>query len=562
MRMTGASAVVRMLAGYGVTHVFFTPTILTRSLVEMDDLPITRVSTHGEKAAAYMADGYARALHRPGICMAQVIGAANLSAGLKDAYMACSPMIAITGGPSPKFEGRKVYQEVDDFTMFGPVTKLNLRVESVTRLPEMLRQAFRVATTGSPGPVHLQLQGHWGQDIEDESAELDIRVEEQYAEIPPFRPRPESTAVQAVARLLGDARRPLIIAGGGVAYSRAESELLALAEKRSIPVATSLNTKGAVPDDHPLSVGVVGSYSRTCANQTAWEADVVFFVGSQTGGQVTNSWKLINPSAQILQLDIDGTQLGRHYSNAASMACDAKEGLLCLIEAVTEQPNTEWNDRVSAIKESWRNEIAPQFVSEASPMRPERICKEISRALPAGGVAVTDTGHSAMWAVQALDLVKPNQRLIRCAGSLGWGLPGTIGVKAALPDRPVIGFTGDGGFYYHLADLETAARYGINMVLVVNNNDALSQEAEDFEPLYEGRAPQSEESAKMWHYSKLNLAKVAETLGCIGFRAETPAELREALNAALVADKPVVIDAHSEFAAMAPTAWSGAGSSQ
>jgi acetolactate synthase-1/2/3 large subunit len=241
-----------------------------------------------------------------------VIGAANLSAGLKDAYMACSPVIAVTGGPSPRFEGRKVYQEVDDFTMFGPVTKLNLRVETVTRLPELLRQAFRAATTGCPGPVHLQLQGHWGQDIEDESAELDIRVEGQYAEIPPFRPRAETGDVEAVARLLTDARRPLIIAGGGVAYSRAEAELLALVEKRSIPVATSLNAKGAVPDDHPLSVGVVGSYSRTCANQTAWEADVVFFVGSQTGGQVTNSWKLINPSAQIVQLDIDGMQLGRH----------------------------------------------------------------------------------------------------------------------------------------------------------------------------------------------------------------------------------------------------------
>jgi acetolactate synthase-1/2/3 large subunit len=547
-----------MLTGYGVTHLFFTPTILTRSLVAMDDLPITRVSTHGEKAAAYMADGYARALHRPGICMAQVIGAANLSAGLKDAFMACSPVIAITGGPSQNYEGRKVYQEVDDFTMFGPVTKLNLRVETVKRLPEMLRQAFRVATTGCPGPIHLQLQGHWGQDVEDEEGELDISVEPLYSEIPPFRPRPEPSAVQAVARLVSEARRPLLIAGGGVAHSRAESELLALAEKLSVPVATSLNAKGALPDDHPLSVGVVGSYSRTCANQTAWEADLVFFIGSQTGGQVTNSWKLINPTAQVIQLDLDPSQLGRHYSNAASITCDAKEGLLCLIEAVTSKPNTEWKERVSAIKQAWLSEIGPQFVSEASPMRPERICKEISRALPADGVVVTDTGHSAMWALQALDLVKPNQRLIRCAGSLGWGLPGTIGVKAALPQRTVIGFTGDGGFYYHLADLETAARYGINMVLVVNNNDALSQEAEDFEPLYEGGNPQTEESAKMWHYSKLNLANVAETLGCVGFRAETPAELRDALAAALTTDRPVVIDAHSDVTAMAPTAWSGA----
>jgi acetolactate synthase-1/2/3 large subunit len=546
-----------MLAGYGVTHIFFTPCILPAALVEMDDLPITRISTHGEKAAAYMADGYARALNRPGICMAQVIGAANLAAGLKDAYMAFSPVIALTGGPSPNYEGRKVYQEVDDFAMFEPVTKFNARVGNVTRLPDMLRQAFRAATTGCPGPVHLQLQGHWGQEIEGASGDLDITAEGAYAAVPPYRPEPTSESVATVGGLLMEARRPLIIAGGGVTSSRAEHALVALAEKLSIPVATSLNAKGAIRDDHPLAVGVVGSYSRESANRIAFEADLVFFIGSQVGSQVTNKWKLLNPAAKVVQLDIDATQLGRHYPNEASLACDANRGLLCLIESVSTRPTSEWNARVGELVEAWRVDMEPHFTSDAIPMRPERICKEISRVLPNDGVVVNDTGHSAMWALQALDLVKSNQRFIRCAGSLGWGLPATIGVKAALPGRTVIGFTGDGGFYYHLAELETAARHGINMVLVVNNNEALSQEAEEFDPLYAGRS-QPDDSLRMWHYSKLNLGRVAETLGCAGFRAESPAELRDALEQGLAADKPVVIDARSQFHAMAPAAWSSA----
>src|SRR6267143_1028765 len=191
-RMTGAQALADMLQGYGVTHVFMVPAVLRRTLAEMERrTSIKRIHTHGEKAAAYMADGFARACGRPGICMAQVVGALNLAAGLRDAYLAHSPVIAFTGGRDPQTKFRKVYQEIDDVPAFEPVTKWNATVDAVERFPDMVRQAFRVATSGAPGPVHLQCRGNEGQ-LDQEEADIAPLVESQFARVPPFRPLPDA----------------------------------------------------------------------------------------------------------------------------------------------------------------------------------------------------------------------------------------------------------------------------------------------------------------------------------------------------------------------------------
>src|SRR3954451_10625702 len=230
-----------MLAGYGVSHVFMVPAVLRRSFAEMERrTSINRVHCHGEKAAAYMADGYARASGKPGICMAQVVGALNLAAGLRDGYLAHSPIIAFTRGRHPKTKFRKVYQEIDDVPAFEPVTKWNATVDAVERFPDMVRQAFRVATSGAPGPVHLQFRGNEGQ-IDQDEAELEPLVEEQLARVPPFRPVPDDRSVRAAIDALQAAERPVIVAGGGVRASGASAELIALAEALQIPVATSLN---------------------------------------------------------------------------------------------------------------------------------------------------------------------------------------------------------------------------------------------------------------------------------------------------------------------------------
>src|ERR1700730_7430254 len=289
-KMLGAECMADMLKGYGVTHVFHVPAVLRRSFVEMERrTDIKRLHVHGEKAAAYMADGYARASGNPGICMAQVIGALNLAAGLRDAWLAHAPVIAMTGGREPRTKFRKVYQEVDDMPALEPVTKFNATVDDVARFPDMVRQAFRVAVSGTPGPVHLQFRGNEGQ-IDGEEAEMDPIVEPAFSRIPPFRPQPEAAAVTAALALLARAERPVIVAGGGVRASGAGPELVALAETLQIPVATSLNGKDTIPGNHPLSVGVVGTYSRESAHRVVNAADLDCFVGSETGAMTTNFW--------------------------------------------------------------------------------------------------------------------------------------------------------------------------------------------------------------------------------------------------------------------------------
>src|SRR5688572_2161300 len=354
-RMTGSRMLAEMLKGYGVTHTFFVPTILMDALAEMDSLGIQKILTHGEKAAAYMADGYARAKNAPGVCMAQQIGASNLAAGLRDPFMACSPVIAITGGPATASRYRGAYQEVEDFTQFDSVTKLSARVDDLNRFPDLVRQAFRVATSGSPGPVHLRLLGSHGQGVEGE-AELQPTSELQFSRLPALRPAAEMGRMREALSLLSRARRPIIVAGGGVVASQAHAELVELAEKLQVPVATSLTAKDVILDSHPLAVGVAGIYSRACANQAVAEADLVFFVGAHAGGQVTANWKIPAVGTPVIQLDIDPQQLGRNYPNSVSLHADAKVGLRHMVDAQSKSPEAAkaWSSRIRELVGQWR----------------------------------------------------------------------------------------------------------------------------------------------------------------------------------------------------------------
>jgi len=553
-RMTGNRYFAEALQAYGVSHLFFVPTMMLPAMAEMEDMDIVRVVTHGEKAAAYMADGYARASRRPGVCLAQNIGSTNMAAGLRDAYMACSPVIALTGSSTPSVRYRHMYQEVEDFAAWDGVTKANLRVDSVQRFPDLLRQAFRVATSGAPGPVHLDMRGSHGQVL-DEEADLTPLFEERFSQYPAFRPAPDPADVSAALGALARAERPIIVAGGGVNASNAGPELVKLAEMLSIPVATALNAKDIMPDDHPLSVGVPGSYSRWCANRAISEADLVFFIGSHTGSQVTFNWQLVAPGASVLQLDIDENELGVNYPNAVSIHGDAKVSLQRLIsEAKPTGDRKEWLSRTRSLVDEYWEESEPMRTSDAVPIRPERICKEISEWLPEGGVVVVDTGHSGIWTGQMLRLTRKDQRFIRCAGSLGWAFSATIGVKAALPNNAVVCFCGDGGFYYHIGELETAARYGINPVIVVNNNFALNQEEMLFNSAYGGK--EHGKGYDMWHFrQEANLAKAAEALGCVGIRVERPADIRPALDRALASGRPAVVEVLSDVNAQGKRGW-------
>jgi acetolactate synthase-1/2/3 large subunit len=402
----------------------------------------------------------------------------------------------------------------------------------------------------------MRLRGSHGQNVEAE-ADLHPLIAERFAHVPAFRPAPERESVREAITLLAKAQRPIIVAGGGVVASQAQAELVQFAEKLQIPVATSLTAKDAIADDHPLAVGVVGIYSRACANQAVAEADVVFFVGAHAGGQVTANWKIPAVGTPVVQLDIDPEQLGRNYPNTVSVLADARMGLRHMIDAAqgkAPEAAKAWTGRVRELIAEWRAGAERMRNSDTVPLRPERICKEITEALPDDGVVVSDTGHAGMWSGQMIEITKPTQRYIRCEGSLGWGLPGAMGVKCALPERPVLLFTGDGGIYYHLAELETAARHGINLVVVINNNNSLNQEIPLVEAAY--REKRGERSGEIWRFQEgINLARVAETLGCAAFRVEKPGQLAELLPRAFAMGKPVVLDVASEEQALAPTAW-------
>jgi acetolactate synthase-1/2/3 large subunit len=553
--ITGAQALADMLHGYGVTHVFMVPAVLRRTFAEMERrTPIKRIHTHGEKAAAYMADGYARASARPGVCMAQVIGALNLAAGLRDAWLAHSPVIAFTGGRDPKTKFRRVYQEVDDVPAFEPVTKWNATVDDVSRIPDMVRQAFRTAVTGAPGPVHLQLRGNEGQ-IDQEEADMEPLYESSFARVPPFRPEPDAGSVQRAISLLQAASKPIIVAGGGVRASGAKAELVALAEKLQIPVATSLNGKDSIAGTHPLSVGVVGTYSRESANRAVAAADLVMFVGTEAGGMTTHFWAVPKVGVRAIQIDIDPEVLGRNYPLSVAVNADAKVALARMIaaaEASGASARKAWLATVRGFCEEYVSNYRTVLQSDAVPIRPERICGELTHHVPDDAIVVVDTGHAGMWMGGMYDLTSTTQDYLRSAGHLGWAFPAGLGAKCACPDRPVVTFTGDAGLWYHIAEIETAVRWRINAVTVVNNNASGNQSKRGFDRAYGGK--QTERARELWTFSPMNFARLADDMGALGLRVEKPADFAPALRRALEANRPAVIDVVTDIEALAPLA--------
>lgn len=553
--MTGAAVMAEMLKGYGVTHVFHVPAVLQGTMMELEKrTDIGRVHAYAEKSAAYMADGYARAYGRPGICMAQVIGALNLAAGLRDAWLARSPVIAFTGGRDPDTKFRGVYQEIDDMPSFEPVTKFNATVDAVHRFPDMLRQAFRAATSDSPGPVHLQFQGNLGQ-IDFEEADMEVLVEESFAQVPPFRPLTAEDQLRAALAQLEAAERPVIVAGGGARASGGAAELTALAERLNIPVATSLNGKDLIPGTHPLSVGVVGSYSRETANRIVNDADLVCFVGTSAGGMTTHFWQVPPLGTRAIQIDINPQNIGRNYPVIAAVNGVAKTSLARMLELTNAESRDRregWIQRVGEEKSSYYSKYDALMSSDAAPIRPERICKELSAHVPDDAIVVVDTGHSGMWMGGMFDLRAPSQSYMRSAGHLGWAYPASLGAKCGAPDRPVLCFTGDAGFWYHLTEIETAVRCGINTVTLVNNNSTGNQAAQYWDALYGGK--QTDKARELWNFTDVDFVRVAETMGATGIRVETAAELPGALEQAFAADRPIVIDVVSDIEAMAPLA--------
>jgi acetolactate synthase-1/2/3 large subunit len=300
-------------------------------------------------------------------------------------------------------------------------------------------------------------------------------------------------------------------------------------------------------------VGVVGSYSARCANQVVAEADLVIYIGSHTGDQVTHNWTVPALGTPVVQIDIDPAEIGRSYAGAIGVVGDAKMAVARLIEALDHRPGGAWLQRAQQLVAAWRAEIEPLRQSDAQPIRPERLCKEISDALPENAVLVADTGYSSIWTATMVNLVHPGQTYLRAAGSLGWGFPAALGAKCAAPGRPVICFTGDGGFWYHLSELETARRHNINTVTIINNNDGFAQGIDDVHAMYGDRPGNPEE---LYRFESVNFARIAQEMGCLGIRVEHPDEIGPALQEALAAERPIVIEVLTGLRYRAPEPWS------
>jgi len=551
--ITGAHYLAAALKQIGVSDVFFIDAVLRKTLIELEDQGIGRVLVHSEKAAAYMADGYARMSGRVGVCMAQSVGAANLAAGLQDGFLHRAPILALTGRKPPGFRYRNAYQEIDHAPLYAPVTKLHADVALIEELPLLLAQALRTAISGSPRPVHLDLDGLQGEIIENGRLDAPPLPDAALGRLPKLRPRAPAEQIEAAARALRGAQRPVLVVGTGAVQAEAHDAVRTLAEGFALPVATSLGGRGILPTTHPRHIGVVGTYSAPPTNELVHRADLVVFLGSHTGDQTTNNWTVPPPVRAIIQIDRDATEIGRNYPGVVGVEGCPRQALLDLFDALGDHtPWRDWAEEAAAHYADWHASMAPLRRSDATPIRVERLCHEISEALPENGVLVADTGYSGIWTGTMVELEHPSQRYLRAAGSLGWAFPAALGAKVGGPDRPVLCFSGDGAFYYHLGELETARRRGIPVVTVINNNSAFGQGLPKVRALYGNRPGDPDEIIR---FGPTNFAEVAKSFGVEGIRVEEPDAIRPALEKALSMNAPVVLDVVTDALPRAPEPW-------
>ncbi len=552
MTTTVAEVIAGTLKAYGVTHIFGMKDPID-IFHAAEALGLRAVTVHDEKHGAIMAHGLAKATNRPGVCAAMCgPGATNLITGLLEAKQSSIPLVVLVVDIAAAQRGRHAASELDHFAALGPFVKWIGRVETPARAAEMTRHAFRAATSGRGGPAVLLCP----RDVMGQIADCAVTVEAGFDSFPSSRPRASAQSVAQAAALLTGAERPVIVAGGGAVLSLAAQSVMTLAEELSAPVATTFNGRGVIADAHPLSLGVLGSstggrYGRgRVANEILGEADVAMIVGSRTGQICTSDWTLPGPRARLIHLDVDPLEIGRNFPTEVGLVGDARDSLEDLIEVCRglgrRAANPAQVARVAALRADWQDEVEGIFRSQQVPIRPERLLHEISTGIAPDARVVTDASYITGWAMSHIDSHGGGNVMFspRGTGGLGWGLPAAIGVKLAEPGRQVICVTGDGGFGYVLGEMETAARYGVNIVVVVFNNHTLGFQ-KHFEEKLLGTS---------WECDLLDVdyAAIARAMHWQAERIVNPEEIGDSLARALAADKPVLLDVIIDPEAIAP----------
>ena len=495
-----------------------------------------------ERTGAFAADAYARVSGKPGLCDATLgPGATNLVTALVESLNAGVPLIAIIGDSHRAHSWKNMTQECRQIGILRPAVKEILRIEMIERIPEFVRRAYAVATSGRPGPVVIDIP----EDITHAEYEFnlaDFYIDSETTRIPARRMRPGIEELARAAAMIAAAQRPILLVGGGLHLSDASTALVRFAEQQEIPVAHTMSGKGAIACNHRLSVGIFGRYDRV-ANGLIAQSDCVIVVGCKLGEVATKRYTLFKPGTPIIQIDSVAEEIGRTTRVALGLWGDARETLAALGEALPAGAGAAKAGRTAMVQEmhqrldAWQEQARERYDSTEVPINMGRLVGELRKALPADGILIADGGFAAHWTGLLFDTHRAGRTYLADRGlaSIGYGLPGCLGAQLAAPDKVVVGVTGDGGLNMTIGDLETARRAGANFVLVVVNNAASGYVKALQHSMY-GKYQSSD-------LIEMNYAKIAEAMGCRGIRVEDPALLADAYCTAFQnRDRPTVID--------------------
>ncbi len=542
--MTGGEALARMLMAHGAGPMYGMGGFQLLPFYDAARrLGLRHTLINDERCGVFAADAYAKVSGRVGLVDATLgPGATNLVTGLVEALNAGSPIVAIVGDTHRAHSWKNMTQEAHQADILRPASKEVIRVEMIERLPELVRRAFMVATTGRPGPVVVIVP----EDICHDSHPFDpeaLVADSRYEAAPALRARPDADDLAKAAALLAKAEKPLILAGGGVHISQAATELQAFAEAHGIPVAHTLSGKGAIACTSDLSAGLFGRYDRI-ANGMISESDCLLVIGCKLGEIATKRYTVPEPGKVLIHLECVAEEIGRTYAPTVPLWGDVRAGIGDLDVAMkalgsSAASRADWCAQVPVRMAAWRESARERLESDETPVGMGRLMGELNNILADDAILIADGGFAAHWGGLLYDSKKAGRGFVPDRGfaSIGYGLPGAIGASLAAPDRQVVALTGDGGFNMVLGELETARRMGLSPVIIVVNNAASGYVKALQHLMYGEGAYQSSDLAET------NYADAAQALGCRGIRVEEPGQLAGALREALAeGGRPTVLD--------------------
>ncbi|MEY4682509.1 MAG: acetolactate synthase [Pseudomonadota bacterium] len=538
-QLSGAEAFVRMLQHHGVTHVFGlcgdTSLPLYDALARLDH-GITHVLTRDERSAAYMADCYARVTGKVGVCEGPSGGGATyILPGVVEAHESSIPLLAVTTDISVSSRGKYTLTELDQEALFRPLSKWTSVIDRAADIPSILRRAFRTMTTGRPGAVHLGLPFDVQKAPVDEQ---DVWADRRFGAAPAARVAPDPAAIEAAARAIDSATRPVLVLGGGVVLSHAEAELAALAERIGAPVCTTISGQGSMPDSHPLHAGVVGSNGGVAATRAIVDAaDLVVFVGCRAGSVTTERWRHPRPGTRIVHVDVEPGVIGANFQTEAGVVGDARLALAALASAVARRDPSGAIAMVAKARAEKEAAYRPLALSDDRPIKPERLVAELAAVLGDDAVIVADPGTPCPYFSAFYPKHRAGRWFItnRAHGALGYSLPGAVGAWYGRPSSKVVAVMGDGSFGFSCGEMETIVRNRVPVTMVVVSNSVFGWIKAGQKTGYDGRYFSVD-------FNRTDHAAVAAAFGVRSWRVEDPAELRQTLRTAIEHGGPTLVD--------------------